>query len=56
MTTITHRPKGGMCKTCIHYTRKCEHLPFDSMPVIGKDKDGVMVVKCDEYKRWEREK
>ena len=49
---VTHQPKGGMCATCKHRHRKCDHLSFESMPVIKRWPDGLLIVKCTS---WERE-
>lgn len=55
---ITHRPKGRMCINCKSFRwkltgeRKCPATEeFKSMPKIGKDSDGVIVVKCSGYEK-----
>jgi len=48
-----YQPKGGMCATCVHRSRKCHHLPFDEMPIIGTQPN-VRIVRCTEFKRIER--
>lgn len=53
MSKITHRPKGSMCLGC-RFARDfahCDDLNFTKMKVIGKDSDGVIVVKCDFYEK-----
>lgn len=50
---ITHRPKGSICIGC-RFTKEyahCDDLPFTKMRPIGKDKDGVIVVKCEAYEK-----
>lgn len=43
-----------MCVGCEHHDQDCSHLPFDSMPRIGKcDRDGVVIVRCGEYAKAE---
>lgn len=43
-------PKGFMCMACIYVHHKCNHLPFNEYPPIGKpDKDGYVEVKCMKY-------
>lgn len=49
--TRTHRPKGAMCSTCTHSQRSCEHLPFETMRVVGRDADGTKVVLCTDHLR-----
>lgn len=44
-------PKGFMCVSCTHVNRDCSHLPFDTYRPIIKHKDGVIEVKCEEFKR-----
>jgi len=51
---ITHRPKGRMCMSCVHFSDgfPCNELDFPTMQVIDIDKeDGMKVVKCDEFVR-----
>ncbi|SER36714.1 MULTISPECIES: hypothetical protein [Pseudomonas] len=48
---MKHRPKGSMCVTCAHALRNCSHLPFEAMPVIARDRDGVSVVRCGDFMR-----
>lgn len=45
----THRPSGGMCAACMNLCRSCEYLDFASMQIMKKDKDGVKVVKCNQF-------
>jgi hypothetical protein len=47
----THRPRGTMCAKCRLGYANCSDLDFKHMPVIGKDKDGTVVVKCSKYER-----
>lgn len=47
--TVTHRPKGSMCAGCNHHAFLCTGLKFSEMPVIGKDDDGTLIVKCTDY-------
>ena len=53
MTPIpTHVPRGFMCMCCKHVHRKCNHLDFTKMQVIGIFKDdGVKEVKCVDHVR-----
>ena len=44
-----HRPKGSMCIQCIRKSDNCSALDFKHMPVIGKDRDGTVIVRCTEY-------
>lgn len=48
-----YRPKGSMCAECKNVNADCSKIPFNEMPVIGKDKDGCLVVKCDAYRKKE---
>lgn len=49
---LTHRPKGTMCIACDSFNKKdCHLLDFTNMRQIGKDKDGVIVVRCSEFIR-----
>lgn len=51
---VTHIPKGSMCSNCQHIlVRNCSHLDFASMPQIEKNKDGVVVVKCGDFVKFE---
>ncbi len=48
--TIQHQPKGGLCAACIHRTRDCSFLRFDTMPVI--EADGLTrIVRCTDFQR-----
>ena len=48
----THIPRGFMCITCKHKLRKCNHLDFTKMQVIGIFKeDGTKEVKCSDYEK-----
>lgn len=55
---ITHRPSGSMCQVCWKRELSKEldwacpsHSDFTHMSKIKTDKDGVIVVKCEEFKR-----
>ena len=56
MTPIpTHVPRGFMCIGCKHVHRKCNHLDFTKMQVIGIFKDdGTKEVKCTDYVEKEK--
>lgn len=46
----SHIPRGYMCMVCEHKHRKCNHLPFTEMQVIGRFKDdGTFEVKCADF-------
>lgn len=46
----SHIPRGFMCIVCEHKHRKCNHLQFDRMKVIGIFKDdGTKEVKCTDF-------
>lgn len=47
---MTHQPKGGMCRTCVHLLRNCSALPFDKMPVIERT-PAAIIVRCAQHKR-----
>ncbi len=58
MNNITHRPKGRMCIECKSFRwqitdeRPCPKTEdFKDMRQIGKDSDGVIVVKCSNFER-----
>ncbi|MNF50242.1 hypothetical protein D3C85_293090 [compost metagenome] len=54
MTKCTHIPRGYMCIECQHVHRKCNHLDFTKMQVIGVFKeDGLKEVKCTNYEKNE---
>ena len=49
---LEYQPKGGMCGICVDREADCSHLPFKDMPKISKgDSDGVVIVRCDHFKR-----
>ncbi|HDY7487856.1 TPA: hypothetical protein RQL24_003368 [Vibrio vulnificus] len=54
---ITHRPKGSMCANCkgLSSDHKQHQYPsreqFKRMPKIGKDSDGMIVVRCNNFDR-----
>lgn len=50
----THRPSGAMCRACKHVDADCSPLPFSTMQSMRKDKDGTIVVKCDQFKKGSR--
>lgn len=46
----SHIPRGFMCIGCEHVHRKCNHLDFTKMQVIGVFKDdGTKEVKCTDH-------
>jgi len=47
---MTHQPKGGMCRTCVHAHRNCSHHPFNTMPALTRDAQTV-IVRCTEFQR-----
>jgi hypothetical protein len=51
MSDLTHRPSGSMCIACLHNERDCSFLPFASMPLMKRDKDGMLVVQCTDFQR-----
>jgi hypothetical protein len=49
---MTHRPSGAQCApACKFKARFCGDLPFHEMRKMKTDSDGVVVVKCDDFKR-----
>lgn len=44
----THQPKGSMCYSCAKSSADCSGLSFESMPVISRASDGVLIVRCTE--------
>lgn len=51
---ITHRPSGSMCGVCKNLKSRfaCPYTTeFKAMKPIKTDKDGVIVVKCEEFER-----
>lgn len=46
----THRPSGRMCSVCQDKYKDCSNLDFKIMPKIAQDKDGMIVVKCIQFK------
>ena len=50
---MTHQPKGGMCRTCVHAHRNCSHLPFSTMPALARDAQTV-IVRCTDFQRRQR--
>lgn len=48
---IRYRPKGSMCAGCSHHAFLCTGLKFAAMPIIGKDEDGTLVVRCTDYEK-----
>lgn len=53
---ITHRPKGSMCIVCSNFDKKdCSQLDFTKMKQIGKDDDGVIVVRCTDFTKYKIE-
>lgn len=49
-----HQPKAGMCASCKNRDNDCSNLPFSTMPIIKKYRDGVKQVRCTEYQRQEK--
>ncbi len=52
----THRPKGSMCANCKGLNTQFKHTcpskeQFKSMQQIGKDNDGMIVVRCKSFER-----
>jgi len=45
-----YQPKGGMCGSCTKALSNCSSLHFESMPVIAKSGDAV-IVRCTEYRK-----
>jgi len=45
-----HQPKGGMCGSCTKALKDCSSLHFESMPVIAKSGDAV-IVRCTEHRK-----
>lgn len=43
-----YQPKGGMCGSCTKALSNCSNLHFESMPVIEKTND-ALIVKCHDY-------
>lgn len=53
---MTHIPRGYMCVKCEHALRKCNHLDFTKMKVIGFFKeDGIKEVRCSDFESKEKE-
>ncbi len=51
---LEYHPKDGMCGTCQYNWKNCSDLDFASMTPISKgDRDGVVIVRCIEFKRIE---
>lgn len=48
--SVTHQPKGGMCRTCEHAARDCSALPCNKMPVIERA-PGAIIVRCTQHQR-----
>ena len=53
MPKVTHRPKGRMCQSCryLHFVNCPDESEFKDMQPIGKDDDGVIVVRCTQFER-----
>nr|WP_319552408.1 hypothetical protein [uncultured Vibrio sp.] len=52
----THRPKGSMCAVCKGLNSQFKHecpspSKFKSMPKLGKDSDGMIVIRCTGFER-----
>ena len=50
----SHRPKGSMCMACKFAQFNCSGFDFKHMPIIGKDADGIVIVKCSEFSKPEQ--
>ena len=48
----SYQPKGGMCATCKNKFSDCSALSFNTMPVIKRDTDTV-IVRCIKFDRGE---
>lgn len=46
-----YRPSGLMCYVCARRDADCSKLDFASMRRIKTDRDGVTVVKCNQFKK-----
>ncbi|MGJ8523353.1 hypothetical protein R84981_002050 [Carnimonas sp. R-84981] len=45
-----YQPKGSMCLACARHRDDCSSLEFARMRPITKYPDGVIAVKCTEFK------
>ena len=45
-----YQPRGSQCLNCVHKGRDCSSLPFNTMHIIEKWCD-VMIVKCSDYEK-----
>ncbi len=51
---LTYQLKGGMCRVCLFSNEDCSKMKFHEMQPISKgDSDGVVIVRCDGFKRPE---
>jgi len=48
---LNYRPSGSMCAVCKFKARFCGDLPFHRMRKMKTDSDGVVVVKCNDFKK-----
>lgn len=46
----SYRPSGSICQVCARRDTDCSKLDFSTMARMRVDKDGVIVVKCDQFK------
>lgn len=55
MNTELFIPKGSMCAACANQaaTTECGKLDFSKMPVLRRDNDGYVIVKCSGFERQE---
>ena len=54
MATELFIPKGSMCTVCAKKAAAtCGKLDFSKMPVLRRDDDGYVIVKCSEFERQE---
>lgn len=50
--SITYTPKGGMCAGCVKKEDDCSALPFNSMQVLERSANQV-IVRCTYFKKEE---
>ena len=46
-----HRPSGLMCQVCARRDADCSKLDFAAMHRMKTDRDGVAVVKCNQFQK-----
>lgn len=47
----SYRPSGSMCHVCARRDADCSKLDFASMQRMKTDRDGVTVVKCNQFQK-----